>query len=134
MLFTPEAEIFWNAIGGFLLTGASLLNGVGTNDKKFLNEWAAHHITRLITLANPTNLSAATTRARATAQLLGRGQVMQALAAGTKNPQDIAINFRGALQAMQNLVSGRAAAPYGRATDIPEQRNASAGGGVQGFQ
>ena len=134
-IFAPEAEIFWNAIAGFVLWGIATADAIGAEDKKLLNEVAAHEISRLITLGNPANLSAATMRARSVAQMLGRGQVMPALTAGLKNPQDIAINFRGALQAMQNLVSGRAGAPSGRPADVPEQRQSTVGGnGVSGFQ
>jgi len=111
IVFTPFAAIVWNAIAGVILNLAASLDAVGGTDKRVLIEMGAHEILRLVTLANPQNLQAASREARSIGPAIGQGQFQAAFRAGTKT--DTVQQFRSAFAAVQQLLGpiARGAAP-----------------------
>jgi hypothetical protein len=113
---TPFGQVVGNILTWIVLAGVSTLSSVGQFDRIALNEWAAHHGARIITLANPAYLSAAIGGAKAAGQAAAVGKVDMVGRQMIKNPSQISGLFRSLMSEVQSTFSGIA-----RGGDAAEQ-------------
>jgi hypothetical protein len=99
---TPSGQVIANLIEWIALSGGATLANVSTYDRQFLNEWGAHHLTRLFLLANPAYMSAVMGGAKSVGEAAGRGNIAGALGQLAKPPEVIAGGFRSAFASIQS--------------------------------
>ena len=131
--FTPASAVAVNILTGVVLAAVGAFapsNMIGQEDRKMLKEWEAHHVSRVITYANPAALSAASAQAKTLGAMVGAGKFQQALGAVVR--PDPITGFRSAFN---NL--GASLGQKLPAVQTNEQRsavNVTGNAGAGGFQ
>jgi hypothetical protein len=135
--FTPSSSVAVNIITGLILAGIGAFapsSMIGAEDRKMLKEWEAHHVTRVITYADPKNLSAASAQARTLGRMVGAGQ-FQAAAQATLNPTSvITTGFRSALNSVAALGGIPRNAQIPQTNEQHSSTSVSGTGGAPPFQ
>jgi hypothetical protein len=101
VLLTPLGAVISNVVSWIVLAALGSQRNLAYTDRYFLSEWAAYHGTRILKLAEPSYLSAATGSAKAVGRAVGTGRAQDALNQIVKNPNEISGGFRAAFNAMQ---------------------------------
>jgi len=117
---TPLGQVVGNILTWLVLAGVSTLTSVGQFDRVVLNEWAAHHGARIITLANPAYLSAAVGGARVAGQAAARGRADQFMQNLIKNPSQITSTFRSMMNEIQSAFSGYVRSEGNASENLPQ--------------
>lgn len=100
---TPLGGVVLNLASFALLGGAAVYANLRSYDRNFLSEWAANHLTSLISLAGPGGLAAIAGGAKAAGQAAGRGDGWGAFHQVVKSPEDISYGFRAQMDAVQQI-------------------------------
>jgi hypothetical protein len=134
---TPLGALLLNIASYGVLGAIGIQGAVNLIDRRFLQEWAAHHITRIIRLADPATLSSVTGTARSIGKAVAQKQKPEYIFYQImKRPETVTGGFRSAFKAVEEAFgaiaqkqqgTGEGGGPSGATEGIPESGSASGG-------